>query len=168
MNRKKQTPLIRSDLLRYSGGFEKLIEIVPREVALRGRWARQYCRAAALALRLPGGGAYAYERSTPNRFRHVIWQPDPAFAATILAQAAGQLGAGDVLGDIWRAERLAGAALSRDVRYRLRHGTDAQTLAAAIDCLDRLLIAPVLPECGRFRDGCVRRPLAPERLPRFG
>lgn len=168
MPRKKQQSMpIRSDLLRYSGGFDSMIEAVELDLAMRRRWAREYCRAVGIILQIPGGALYEYDRRVGSRFSRWIWNTDPGPAAAILAQSLEQLGVPSVLDELWRARRLAEFPLPRDVRYRLRNGADTRTLVTAIDCLDRLLVAPVLPTYARHRDGCVRKPLAPRPFPRF-
>gem|GEM_PF-3090423 len=145
-----------------------MIAAVELDLLMRKRWAREYCRAVGVILRIPGGAQYEYDRSVRGRFWRHIWAPDPRPAAAIFAQSLEQLGAPSLLEELWRARGLADFPLPRDVRYRLRRGGAPQTLVTAIDCLDRLLVAPTLPEYCRHRKGCVRRPLPPERLPRFG
>lgn len=167
MAKKKSPPLVRSDLLRYASGFPLMIDAIDREMAIRRRWAAQYQFAVSLILQIPGGADYAYDRTLKAHFWRHIWAPDPRPAAAILALALEQLDAPALLRDLPRAGRLAAFPLPRDVRYRLRQQRRPQTLLTAIDCLDRLLIAPVHPQYARHRDGCVRRPLPAERYPRF-
>lgn len=167
MPRKQRPPLVCNQLLRYSGGFPSMIAAVELDLSMRRRWAREYCRAVGIILQIPGGAAYQYDRNVRSRFWQQIWDSDPQPAAAILAQALDQLDSPSLLDELWRAPRLAEFRLPRDVRYRLRFGEAPQTLATAIDCLDRLLVAPTLPTYHRHRAGCVRRPLPPEKFPRF-
>jgi hypothetical protein len=166
--RKQNKPrLQRDDRLYLSAGFDRLIAAVEQDFALRRRWKRQYCRGVSLVLKIPGGRDYAYDRRTSGKFVRYIWDRDPGPAAAILALTLTQLGRPGLIDKIPRARRLATHPLHRNVRYRIRRTARPQLVGVAIDCLDRLLIAPVLPGYRYHRDGCVLRPLPPKAFPRF-
>ena len=152
MSRVPRIPLVRSRWLRHSSGFARMQAAVEQDYADTRRWMRRYCRGVRLVLKIPGGRDYQYDRRSHMRFVRYIWDPNPAVASAILAQALTQLGRPRLIDELPRFRKLAKTPLPRDVRYRLRHGGKARTLAVAIDCIDRLLIAPVMPGWERFHE----------------
>jgi hypothetical protein len=164
---KVRPPVRRDYRLYYSSGFARLSAAIEEDLALRRRWKRQYCRGVSLVLKIPGGRDYQYDRRTSGKFMRYIWDRDPGPAAAILALTLTQLGRPGLIDKIPRARKLSAHRLDRNLRYRIRRAERSQLVGVAIDCVDRLLVAPVLPECRFFRDGCVLRPLPPRAFPRF-
>ena len=163
MPRRPRVPLIRNDLLRYSAGFDRMIDARQEEAKVRDRWLRQYLFAVSLIVRLPGGPGYRLPRKAPYRFCPQIWDDDPRPAVAVLDILLDRLGLPEMLDEIPRTRKLSGFELPRHVRYRLNKLDAAQALESTIGCLDRLLIAPVHPHFSHHRDGCVLKPLPPRR-----
>ncbi len=136
------------------------------QMADAARWLGGYFHAAAIVLQLPGGADYRPIDKPDLSFINTVWVKDRRRPLGLFVEVLRRLGCEKLLAQLPDGDGPRQAP-ARHVKRRLNQLTRPQLVQVAVNCLDRLVIAPVEPKAKRFyeREGKKREKRRGSRLP---
>lgn len=145
-----ETSISLADFLQDSTVLPAAFHLRMQQLADAARWLGGFFHAAAIVLQLPGGAEFQPIRRPGFDFHPHVWTDDRRRPLGLLAEVLRRLRREKLLAQICD-NGATPIAPPRHVRRRLNRLTQSQLVFVAVNCLDRLLVAPHLPVTSRFR-----------------
>ncbi len=146
-----QPPIKLADFLTHSGPLMPAFRLRMNQLADSARWLGGYFHAAAIILQLPDGASHQPITKPDLDFPNTIWADDRRRPLGMLVEVLRRLRSESLLTQLSCADAPS-LPPAPHVKRRLNKLTRPQLVYVAANCLDRLLIAPLLPHMPRFHN----------------